>query len=181
MGEAVELHPELGPLAGLLGTWEGQGAGDYPTIEPFRYREQVSFGHVGKPFLAYQQRTWDLDSGAPLHAECGYLRALGSAVPVPSSDGEGETGGRVLAAGPIRLELVLAHPTGIAEVEEGELADGVLKLGSTSVARTATAKPVHALRREFRLGDDELVYDLWMAHGDTPETHHLHAQLTRTG
>jgi len=26
-----------------------------------------------------------------------------------------------------------------------------------------------------------LVYDLWMAHADTPLTHHLHAELRREG
>ena len=178
MGEPVALHPELGPLGDLLGTWDGSGAGSYPTIEPFRYHEQVTFGHSGKPFLTYQQRTWDADSGAPLHAEVGYLRVVAAAVAVDRDDEA--AGSTLLAATPTYLEFVLAHPTGIAEVEEGTLADGVLHLQTTSVGRTATAKPVRSLRREFRLDGDELSYDVWMAHGDTPETHHLHAALTRT-
>ena len=183
MGDEVTLHPELGPLGDLLGTWEGHGAGDYPTIEPFRYGERVTFGHVGKPFLSYQQRTWDAETGAPLHAECGYLRALGRAVPVEadaSRPAEVQATPALVAA-PIRVELVLAHPTGVAEVEEGELADGVLQLASTSIGLTSSAKPVRSLRREFRLEGDELTYDLWMAHAETPETHHLHAALNRVG
>lgn len=176
MGDPVALHPELGPLGDLLGTWEGVGAGSYPTIEPFRYREQVVFSHVGKPFLAYQQRTWDADHGAPLHAEVGYLRVVAGAVPVD----EDAAAGPALTASPFRLEFVLAHPTGIAEVEEGTLADGVLRLATTTVGRTSTAKLVRSLRREFRLDGDQLAYDLWMAHADTPETHHLHAALERS-
>jgi hypothetical protein len=159
-----DLHPALEPLAVLLGTWEGEGSGHYPTIEPFTYGERVTFGHTGKPFLTYQQVTWRADDGTPLHAETGYLRA------VPG-----------IAIGALAVEWVLAHPTGIAEVEEGRLVDGVLELRATTVGRTATAKPVHSLRRQFVLGEDRLRYDLWMAHAETPETHHLQATLFRTG
>jgi hypothetical protein len=152
-----ELHPDVAPLSGLLGTWEGDGKGDYPTIEPFTYREQVTFTHVGKPFIAYAQRTWHPETGAPMHAETGYLRLAGG-----------------------RVELVLAHPTGIAEVEEGTLEGSRLELVTTTVGRTATAKDVRGLRRVATLGADELIYDLWMAYAEVPETHHLHAVLRRT-
>lgn len=155
---APELHAALAPLAGWLGTFEGEGRGDYPTIEPFTYRERVTFGHVGKPFLTYEQRTWHPRTGAPMHAEVGYLRVV---------DGP-------------RVELVLAHPTGIVEVEEGDLDGASLHLASLVVGRTTTAKPVHAVRRALTLDGDTLRYDLWMAHADTPETHHLSARLHRT-
>lgn len=159
---ALELHEAMAPLAGLVGTFAGEGRGDYPTIEAFEYRETVTFGHVGKPFLAYRQATSHPTSGAPMHAESGYLRHVG--------DG--------------RVELVLAHPTGIVEVEEGNLetaADVVaLELTTTAIGLTGTAKDVRSLRRRFVLDGDELRYDVWMAHADTPETHHLAARLRRT-
>jgi hypothetical protein len=164
----MNLHPNLAPLASLLGTWEGDGAGDYPTIDAFRYREQVTFGHVGKPFLSYGQRTWHPDQGTPMHAEAGYLRVV-SAPPDPADP-----------AGPVDIELILAHPTGIVEVEEGNLEAGVLRLATTSIGLSRTAKEVVSLRREFRFADGELSYDLWMAYADIPETHHLHASLRRT-
>lgn len=151
------LHDALAPVVGLLGVFEGDGQGHYPTIEAFTYRERVTFTHVGRPFLAYQQRTWHPEHSGPMHAETGYLR-------LPS---------------PGLAELVLAHPTGITEVEQGTLVDGVLRLATTSIGLTDTAKQVRSLRREFVLENDTLTYDVWMAHDTVPETHHLHARLRR--
>ncbi len=156
------LHDTLAPLAGFLGTFVGHGAGDYPTIDPFGYLETVTFDHVGKPFLAYGQRTRHPETGAPMHAETGYLRP----------------------AGPDRVELVVAHPTGIVEVEEGTVERAadviVLDLRTTVVATSVTAKDVRALRRRFVLDADTLRYDVWMAHAETPESHHLAARLRRS-
>jgi THAP4-like, heme-binding beta-barrel domain len=154
------LHPEVAALAGLLGTWRGEGAGEYPTIAAFRYGEEVRFWHVGKPFLAYVQRTWSLEDGRPLHAESGYWRS--------------KPGGAV--------EVVLAHPTGIVEVLEGRLDGGrVVELASTTVATTSTAKEVTALRRRFELDGDTLGYTVAMAAVGQPLQHHLAATLHRVG
>lgn len=156
-----ELHADVAALACLLGRWSGEGEGRYPTIEPFSYREEISFGHNGKPFLAYRQATVRVDTGVPSHAEVGYLRGVG--------------GGRV--------ELVLAHPTGVAEVAEGtaELtADGVVvRLRSTNVTGTATAKDVRSIERSLTVAGDVLHYDLAMGAVGQPHQHHLHAELHR--
>lgn len=155
------LHPDVAALACLLGEWSGTGAGRYPTIDPFEYREDVTFGHVGKPFLAYRQATVRLDTGVPSHAEVGYLRGVG----------EG------------RVELVLAHPTGIAELATGIVEptpDGLqLRLTSTTLAATATAKSVTQLERVFTVAGNTLRYDLSMAAVGQPLQHHLTAELHR--
>jgi hypothetical protein len=155
------LHPDVEPLAALLGTWSGEGEGSYPTIEGFRYREEITFGHVGKPFLAYRQATVNLATGLPAHAESGYLRGL-------------PEGG---------VELVLAHPTGIAEVATGSVtptADGlVLHLRSSTVARTGTAKQVDSVERRITVEGDVLRYDLAMGAVGQPHQHHLAAELRR--
>jgi hypothetical protein len=154
-------HPDIAPLAALLGTWRGEGEGSYPTIEPFRYSEEIDFTQVGKPFLAYRQATVNLATGLPAHAEAGYWRPVGDR----------------------RVELVMAHPTGVVEIEEGTvevLAGGVrLQLSSTAVACSGTAKSVQTLQRDLEVVGDTLRYDLAMGAVDQPHQHHLNATLHR--
>lgn len=160
MAGVADLHPGIAALAPLIGVWAGRGSGDYPTIEPFSYTEEVNIGHTGKPFLTYAQRTRS-DAGTPLHAETGYLR-------MPSAG---------------RIELVLAHPTGVTEIDEGTVvADEqglVIEVRSTSVALTESAKPVAALYRLIRVEGDELNYTLQMSAVGLPLQHHLTATLLR--
>ena len=108
MSELVRgpLHSDLEPLAFLVGTWRGTGKGEYPTIEPFDYEEELTFEHVGDTFLLYEQRSWSPENGAPIHFERGFLR--------PGEDG--------------LIELTLAHPLGLTEVSEGELVGTSFKL-----------------------------------------------------
>jgi hypothetical protein len=157
----VDVHPDLAGLAVLVGSWAGEGEGSYPTIEPFRYREEVVFGHAGKPFLAYRQATVNLATGLPAHAEAGYLRAVA----------------------PGRVELVLAHPTGIAELAQGEVLDHpdglTLHLVTSTVSRTATAKEVTNVERRISVTGDTLRYQVAMAAVGLPLQHHLAAELHR--
>jgi THAP4-like, heme-binding beta-barrel domain len=152
------VHPDVSPIAFLLGTWRGEGKGAYPTITAFGYGEEIRFTEVGKPFLAYTQRTWALDDGRPLHAEAGYWR------PQP--------GGRV--------EVVLAHPTGLAEIAQGTVAGGRIELEATSIGHTDTAKRVAGLTRCFELVEpDVLRYTVGMAAARQPLQTHLRAELRR--
>ena len=160
MTDVPDLHPGIAALAPLLGTWSGSGHGDYPTIEPFDYVEEVTFGHTGKPFLTYAQRTRSA-TGQPMHAEAGYLR-------VPS---------------PMRVELIVAHPTGITEIDEGTFSvdGGELRIDvhSTTIGLASSAKDVMALRRSFILTGDDLRYTVLMAAVGQPLGHHLSATLHR--
>ncbi len=164
-GDQLDVHPGLNHVAQLIGTWSGHGHGEYPTIEPFDYDETVTFSHLGKPFLAYTQRTSALLAegtlGAPLHAESGFWR-----FPTPGS-----------------VEVVISHPTGITEVEQGDIAvnGGALtvRMAATYIGLTSTAKSVTAIERTIAVHGDTLEYRVAMAAVGKPLQHHLEATLTR--
>ena len=159
-GMALALHEDVAPLAFLLGSWRGEGRGGFPTIEPFAYREEMVFEHVGDPFLLYRQESWSLADGTPLHFERGFLRS-------------GEAPGS--------LELCLAHPLGLTEVAHGSVDGGTLILRAleAGIGRTATGMDVRGLERRYRVESDELTYVLDMATDSAPMTRHLEATLRR--
>jgi hypothetical protein len=155
-GFAVQVHPDLAPIAFLLGTWRGEGEGEYPGVEPFRYHEELSFEHVGDPFLLLTESSWTPD-GAPLHFERGTIRPLGAG----------------------QVDLTLAHPIGVAEVAEGTVDGTNLTLRSTAVVRTATGSPVTEIERRYRMRGDDLSYQLDMAMEGVARTFHVRATLAR--
>lgn len=157
MDPEPELLAVMEPLRGLLGTWRGSGAGVYPTIDSFRYLEEVRFWHAGKPFLGYEQRTRSPDTGLAMHAESGFWRVVG----------------------PGRIEALIVHPSGIAEVSTGSLDGGRLHVATTVVTTTPTAKEVSAVTRTMVLAGDVLSYEVHMAAVGQPLQLHLTATLER--
>lgn len=153
----MQIHPDVGVLGFLIGTWRGTGTGVYPTISTFEYTEEITFTPgPNKPFLAYTQRTWRAGTNDPLHSESGYLRGFGSE----------------------RVEFVIAQPTGIVEVHSGVLAATRLTFDGVAVT-TPAAKQVSATKREIVVTGDRLDYRLAMAAVGQPLQHHLAATLTR--
>jgi hypothetical protein len=156
-----EEHPAIAPLSFLLGRWKGTGKGGYPTIEDFDFAQEVTFTHIGKPYLIYSSRTWRLSTD-----EDGRL--------MRGADGEPDS----------RVEVVLAHPTGITEIYLGEVRGTRIDLATDVVARTETSKPVTAGKRlyglvpsEVREGEKDLAYAFDMAAMGLPLTPHLSAVL----
>ena len=155
----MDLHENLTPLRALIGTWRGHGSGRYPTISPFEYTEELTFTNIGKPFLAYAQRTWG-PTGTLMHVETGYLRA-------PS---------------PTVAEFILAQPTGQTELAEGTLEthlSGLRIVLEARVMNSATAKTVDGARREYVLTDDELTTRYGIAAAGQEMTGHLESRLSR--
>lgn len=153
----MDLAENLRPLAPLLGTWTGSGAGEYPTIDPFTYTEELTFTNIGKPFLLYMQKTWS-PTGAPMHTETGYLR-------MPALD---------------VVELILAQPTGQTELLEGTWAaegDGFRIVLDGAIVNSASAKTVDATKRAYTLRPGSLSTMFAMAAVGVPMKHHLASTL----
>ena len=155
----MSLHPNLAPVAELIGAWRGPGQGEYPSIESFDYTEELTFTDLGKPFLHYAQRTWS-PAGDPMHVETGYLR-------LPA---EGT------------VELTLAQPTGQTELAQGHIRhqpEGFFIEVHARVMNTATAKTVDGTIRRLELAGDELRTAFSMAAVGHPMNHHLSSRLRR--
>lgn len=162
----MELRPDMPlqviPVSWLIGTWRGLGVGGYPTIEEFRFSQELSFTELpGKPFVHHLSKSWLLDDDGnevrPLAQETGYWR--------PEADGA--------------LELVLSHPTGYSEIYVGRADGAKIELQTDVVARTETAKPYTAGHRLYGLVDGKLLWAYDMAAMDLPLQPHLSATLER--
>jgi hypothetical protein len=159
----TDLHPQCAPIAWLLGRWEGNGHGDYPTISKFSFRQEVLFAHDGRPFFHYFSRAFltdqDGDTIQPSAIETGFLRAP------PDRD----------------LELVLTHATGFAEVWYGRVEGAKIELATDAVVRTETAKEYNAGKRLYGLVDGDLLWTHDMAAMGQPMQSHIWARLKRVG
>lgn len=149
--------PDDHPLAALAGTWQGSGEGEYPTIAPFAYTEELVVASVpGRPLAHWRSTTRDATTGEPRHAESGFLRAT-----------------------PAGTELVVAHGFGVVEAATGSFDGQVLALRATGLVGTASAKAVTAVERRYELDGDSLRYTIAMAAVGVALTHHLRAELRR--
>ena len=162
--EGPNLHDDLLALLPLVGVWRGEGEVVYPTIDgPFKFGQQVSFAHDGRPFLAYESRAWLLDDdGAvirPAAREVGWWR------PAPEDT----------------FEVLLAHATGITEIFYGAPRNSTSwEMGTDIVTRTATAKEVTAAKRLYGLVNGvDLAYVEERAMQGQPMQPHTSAYLRR--
>jgi hypothetical protein len=155
------LHPDCAPIAWLLGTWHGNGHGDYPTIGAFQFGQEAIFTHDGRPFLHYLSRAWIVDEqGEKVRdaaIETGFLR--------PQADGG--------------LEWLLTHNTGFAEVWYGTASGAKIEVSTDAVVRTHTAKEYVGGHRMYGLVEGDLLWAFDMAAMGRPLQPHLWGRLVR--
>lgn len=156
----ADMPPQVVPVSWLLGTWRGVGVGGYPTVEEFRFGQELTFSELpGKPFVHHRSRSWLLDDVGnevrPLAQETGYWR--------PEADGS--------------LELLLTHPTGYVEIYLGRADGAKIQLSTDVVARTETAKEYTAGQRLYGLVEGNLLWAYDMAAVGQELQPHLSATL----
>jgi hypothetical protein len=157
------LNDALLALLPLVGVWRGTGRGVVAaTGAEFAFGQQVTIGHDGRPFLAYESRSWLLDENGDIirqaWRESGFWRA---------------------GAGPDDVELIIASNTGQALVLAGTAGDQQWDLETVSAKHAPTAKDVDGERRLYAVRDDALIYATELAPGGQPFAPHLNARLDR--
>jgi hypothetical protein len=161
-----DLHPHLLGLLPFIGVWRGRGSGEYPTIEPFEFAQELRISHDGRPFLSYESRAWLVTpDGEPIRPggrEVGWWRPV-------VVDGRATD----------EVEALFCTPTGIMEIHVGQITGVRVEFSSDAIMRTATAKEVNADHRLYGIVDRDLLYAQDMAAVGQPLTSHLAAKLTR--
>ena len=166
-----DIPPQLTAISWLIGSWVGVGVGGYPTIDEFRFAQEITFSNDGRPVLGYVSRSWLLDDDGnrvrPLASESGFWRAL------PEN----------------KLEVLMSHPTGysevwvgevsVAEIVGAEITKAKIELATDVVARTESAKEYTAGVRIYGLVEGDLLWAFDMSAMGQPLQSHLSARLVR--
>jgi len=166
MTEEQQLRATMQALTRLIGKWHGRGRGEFPTIAPFQYEEELAVhGNGVDHHLHFEQRTWKLDHagkiGEPLHWESGFIRALPNGVEIAN------------AQNGYRVEVLRG------ELDQEALRKGILQMTLTSTLLGNDERMLQT-RREFHVQGDRLKYKVAMATTTAPALHHhLEAALER--
>ncbi|MCI2419676.1 FABP family protein [Saccharopolyspora sp. K220] len=137
------LHDACLALLPLVGVWRGEGEASHPSLdESYRFIQQVTIAHDGRPFLTYASRAWRLDGEggnviAPAFREVGFWR------PQPDDT----------------IELLVLHESGVAEMFFGTPRNQTTwEFGTDAVLRTPTSDDVTAASRLYGVVEGSLAY-----------------------
>ena len=157
------LHPDCAPIAWLLGTWRGNGHGEYPTMDKWQFGQECIFTHDGRPFFHYMSRSWEIDEAGEKvrdrSIETGFLRS--------KADGS--------------LEWVLTHNTGVVEIWYGaaEIGTPRFEIATDAVVRTKTAEEYTAGHRLYGMVEGDLLWAHDLAAMGQPLQPHQWGRLVR--
>ena len=159
------LHDALLALLPLVGVWRGTGRGVVASSgNEFAFGQQISIVHDGRPFLAYESRSWLVDdAGTVLRQawrESGFWRP---------------------GIGQDDVELVVASNTGQALVFAGTAGDQTWDISTVSAEHAPTANDVDGERRLYAVRGDQLSYATELAPAGHALAPHLNAALRRAG
>ncbi|GAA3364819.1 FABP family protein [Saccharopolyspora gregorii] len=141
--EGPDLNSACLMLLPLVGVWRGEGEASHPSLdESYRFLQQVTFAHDGRPFLYYESRAWRLDGEGgsvvePAFREVGFWR------PQPDDT----------------IELLLVHSSGVSEMFFGQpRGKTTWELSTDAVIRTPTGEDATAASRLYGVVDGSLAY-----------------------
>jgi len=148
-------------LSLLVGSWEGTGFGEFPTLAPFTYRERLEISNRGPGVAHYAQETWRSSNAeeARSHIETGFINL--------SDDGD--------------IEILNAQGSDRVEALTGQwsLNDGVVSFELASAVLAYDDRMIRSWRT-LTIADDELSYVMGMATSLVPDgARHLTAALQR--
>lgn len=152
----------LEALLRLIGTWEGFGTIEFPTLETVPYREvlEIQEGRNGQ-YLHYLQHTWRQEDGREIgsHHETGFITT-------------GVNG---------TIRILSAQGSDRVEILHGDVSSkgGVVAIELTSIDIAGDDRMIRSWR-SLQLDGEELAYTMGMATTQVPEgAIHLTARLNR--
>ena len=151
-------------LQNILGTWEGAGAGEYPTMPNFAFGAKSEYKRVSEKTKAHFIHT-SVESWKPnkkgeigMHYENGFMKCSGTN----------------------ELEWGLAHNFAGTEATVGTVNDDgtSAKFKSTGFGNVSY---LTGTKRELTVdaASGKLQDEFWMSTHDTPMTHHLSVKYNR--
>ena len=157
----ARMAPELLGLAWMVGHWEGTGHGEIDG-ETREFAVAVDFTENGAAYLHYIMQWFATDdAGSPtrcLGVETGFWR--------PKADGQ--------------VEVVIAHPEGVAEVYIGQISGARIEIRTDLVARTTTADvPVTGGHRLYGNVESDLMFAYDRGTADQDLRPYVWARLAR--
>ncbi len=169
----IMLTEVIKPLTWLIGSWSGEGKGEYPTMEPFEFNDQLKFSIRSDAFelenLIHFEQVARVKEGNEFifkHWEAGFLR--------PTEQG--------------KIELQVTHNTGRIEILEGKFVEldsaknrFTLRFRSTLLHNSQGLVKARTSERIWTFENDRLRYLQSMCTEDVEEmTVHLDSILERS-